>query len=101
MTHDSKPETRRFQDADLRWARHRNRFLFVLTLIAGAVYIGWLVTAIDWGHPWVGCFYLGAEIVCAVSVFLWGTMLTSKRLHPEAGPPATSRSKYCGPPWKR
>jgi cellulose synthase (UDP-forming) len=87
MTHDSKPETRRFQDADLRWARHRNRFLFVLTLIAGAVYIGWLVTAIDWGHPWVGCFYLGAEIVCAVSVFLWGTMLTSKRLHPEAGLP--------------
>ena len=61
--------------------------LLVLAQTSGLVYLGWLVMAIDWSHPWLGGSFLSAEIICAVSVFLWGTMLTRKRLHLPEGLP--------------
>ena len=79
--------SRRYKDAELQRASHRNRILFVLALIAGFVYLSWLVVSIDWSHPWIGSLFLGAELICAVSVFLWGTMLATKRLHPPEGLP--------------
>jgi len=80
-------QARRYKDPELRRASRRNVVLFVLALTAAVVYLGWLVTAIDWGHPWVGGAFLLAEVICAVSVFLWGEMLTRKRLHPPEGLP--------------
>jgi cellulose synthase (UDP-forming) len=78
---------RRYKDASLRRDSRRNHLLFALAFAAACVYIGWLVTAIDWQHSVVGSLFLAAEIVCGVSVFLWGTMLATKRLHPKAGLP--------------
>ncbi len=77
--------TRRFKDAELRHAGRRNLVLFVLAQAAALVYLGWLVTAIDWTHRWMGGAFLLAEVICAVSVFLWGEMLARKRLHPPEG----------------
>jgi cellulose synthase (UDP-forming) len=87
MNTATETHERRYHDVELRQASRRNKLLFALALAAGAVYLGWLVMAIDWRHPWVGSLFLGAELVCAVSVFLWGTMLATKRLHPEEGFP--------------
>jgi cellulose synthase (UDP-forming) len=87
MTADTEGRARRYHDAALTLAGDRNRVLFVLALAAGLVYLGWLVTVIDWKHPWLGGVFLCAELICAVSVFLWGEMLTMKRLHPEEGLP--------------
>ena len=78
---------RRYRDAPLRRASRRNHLLFSLAFIAACVYIGWLVTAIDWHQKVMGSLFLAAELVCGVSVFLWGTMLATKRLHPEEGLP--------------
>ena len=78
---------RRYKDASLRRDSRRNHLLFALAFAAACVYIGWLVTAIDWHHSVVGSLFLAAEIVCGVSVFLWGTMLATKRLHPKEGLP--------------
>jgi cellulose synthase (UDP-forming) len=97
--------TRRYKDAELRRAGHRNLALFVLAQTAALVYLGWLVMAIDWGHPWIGGAFLLAEVICAVSVFLWGEMLTRKRLHPPEGlpwqgdpPPVDVFIAVCGEP---
>ena len=87
MNTGTDSRSRRYKDAELQRASHRNWILFVLALIAGSVYISWLVVNIDWSHPWIGSLFLGAELICAVSVFLWGTMLATKRLHPEEGFP--------------
>lgn len=78
---------RRYQDTALRRAGRRNLVLFVLAQAAAIVYLGWLVQAIDWAHPWLGGAFLLAEVICAVSVFLWGTMLAWKRMHPVEGLP--------------
>ena len=78
---------RRYKDVELRSASRRNAVLFVLAQTAGLIYLGWLVTAIDWSHPWLGGSFLCAEIICAVSVFLWGEMLARKRLHLPEGLP--------------
>lgn len=61
--------------------------LFVLAQTAALVYIGWLVTALDWRHPWLSGAFLLAEAICAASVFLWGTMLLRERLHRPGGMP--------------
>ena len=45
---------RRYKDVELRSASRRNVVLFVLAQTAGLIYLGWLVTAIDWSHPWLG-----------------------------------------------
>ncbi len=79
--------TRRYMDVELRHAGRRNFVLFVLAQTTGLVYLGWLIVSIDWSHPWLGGSFLGAEIICAVSVFLWGVMLTRKRLHLAEGLP--------------
>lgn len=92
-------------DAVLSRSALRNRLLFVLAQAAAVVYLGWLVTAIDWTHPWTGGVFLLAEVICAVSVFLWGEMLTRKRLHPPEGlpwqgdpPPVDVLITVCGEP---
>lgn len=83
----SDGRSRRYRDAELRRAGRRNLVLFVLAQAAAVVYVGWLVTAIDWRHPWLGGAFLLAETICAVSVFLWGEMLLQERLHPPEGLP--------------
>ena len=87
MTADSEGRSRRYRDAELRRAGRRNLALFVLAQTAALVYVGWLVTAIDWSHPWLGAAFLLAEAICAASVFLWGEMLMRRRLHPAEGMP--------------
>lgn len=79
--------SRRYRDAELTRAARLNQVLFVVALGTGCVYLGWLITVIDWKHAWLGSIFLGAEIICALSVFLWGEMLTRKRLHPQEGLP--------------
>lgn len=78
---------RRYKDSDLRRAGRRNLVLFILAQVAALVYFGWLVQAIDWQNPLLGGAFVLAEAICAVSVFLWGVMLTRKRLHPPEGLP--------------
>lgn len=78
---------RRYKDAELSRDGRRNFVLFGLALAASVVYLGWLVTAIDWRFAWIGAAFLLAEVICAVSVMLWGVMLTRKRLHPPEGLP--------------
>jgi cellulose synthase (UDP-forming) len=87
MTAVTEGQTRRYRDVELRRASRRNLVLFVLALGSAIIYLGWLVTAIDWQQPWLGGSFLLAELICAVSVFLWGAMLTTKRLHPPEGWP--------------
>ena len=87
MTAGTEGRSRRYHDAELRRAARRNLTLFVLALSSGLVYLGWLATVIDWAHPWSGGLFMFAEIICAVSVFLWGEMLTMKREHPLEGLP--------------
>ena len=87
MTAATEGRARRYHDATLRRAGYRNLAIFILALISGLVYICWLATVIDWTHPWLGGAFLLAEIICAVSVLLWGEMLTMKREHPQEGLP--------------
>ena len=87
MTVATEGRSRRYHDATLRRAGYRNLAIFILALISGLVYICWLATVIDWTHPWLGGAFLLAEIICAVSVLLWGEMLTMKREHPQEGLP--------------
>jgi cellulose synthase (UDP-forming) len=87
MTAATEGRSRRYQDEPLRRDSRRNRLLFALTLGSGLVYLGWLTTVIDWSHPWLGGGFFTAEIICLVSVLLWGEMLTRKREHPPEGLP--------------
>ena len=87
MTAVTEGRARRYRDAALTREGDRNRVLFVFALATGLVYLSWLVTVIDWKHPWLGGAFLFAELICAVSVFLWGEMLTRKRQHPLEGLP--------------
>jgi cellulose synthase (UDP-forming) len=103
--HAAAGRARRYKDDELRRAAGRNLVLFVLAQAAAIVYLGWLVVTIDWGHPWMGGAFLLAEVICAVSVFLWGEMLTRKRLHPPEGltwrgdqPPVDVLIAVCGEP---
>lgn len=87
MTAATEGRSRRYRDAELRRAALRNQALFAIALGAGLVYLAWLAAVIDWKQPWLGGMFLAAELICAVSVFLWGEMLTRKRLHPPEGLP--------------
>ena len=82
---DGRPQ--RYKNDVLLRAARRNLAFLVLAQGSALVYLGWLFTAIDWNHPWLGAGFLLAEIICAVSVFLWGAMLARKRLHPPEGLP--------------
>ena len=87
MTAATEGRARRFHDAALRSAGRRNLAIFVIALGSGLVYLGWLATVINWTHPWASGAFIFAEIICAVSVFLWGEMLMRKREHPSEGLP--------------
>ena len=86
-TAGSEGRSRRYHDAPLRRAGRRNLTLFVLALSTGLVYLSWLATVIDWTHPLSSGVFMLAEIICAVSVLLWGKMLMNKREHPSEGLP--------------
>jgi cellulose synthase (UDP-forming) len=88
MTAATEGRARRYRDAALRSAGRRNLTLFVLALSSGLVYLVWLTTVINWTHPWSSGAFLLAEIICAVSVFLWGEMLMRRREHPSEGLPS-------------
>lgn len=87
MTVATEGRSRRYHDAALRRAASRNLVLFILALGSGLIYLGWLATVIDWTHPWFSGAFLLAEIICAVSVLLWGAMLMMRREHPPEGLP--------------
>jgi cellulose synthase (UDP-forming) len=87
MTAATEGRSRRYKDAELTRDARRNLVLFVLALGAGLVYLGWLITVIDWKRPWLGSIFLGAEVICTVGVFLYGEMLTRKRQHAQEGLP--------------
>lgn len=87
MTAATEGRARRYHDAALTRAGNRNLLLLVAALGSGLVYLSWLATVIDWTHPWSSGAFIVAEIICAVSVLLWGAMLMTRREHPSEGLP--------------
>ena len=85
MTPVTEGRARRYQDAELRLAARRNRVLYVLTVLAGVVYLHWLVSMMDWTHSVAAVMFLVAELICFVAVLVWGDMLSEQRLHPPKG----------------
>jgi cellulose synthase (UDP-forming) len=85
MTADTEGRSRRYHDAELTRAARRNRVLYVLTILAGVVYLSWLISVTDWSHPVAAGMFLLAELICFVCVLVWGDMLSEQRLHPLEG----------------
>ena len=85
MTADTEGRSRRYHDAELTRAARRNRVLYVLTILAGVVYLSWLISVTDWSHPVAAGMFLLAELICFVCVLVWGDMLSEQRLHPPEG----------------
>lgn len=74
---------RRYKDEVLAPLRRKNRILYTLTIILGAVYLQWLFRMLDWGHPVMAGLFVVAELICFVCILVWADMLAEERLHPK------------------
>jgi len=115
MNTDSKPAADQVQedrldhyhDKELRHKARINTVAFVITLVLAIAYLVWAFLSVDYNTWYVGVPFLIAEVMCFVSLLLWGGMMIHRREHPPKGlpledppPPVDVIVTCCGEPFR-
>ena len=69
----------RFHDEILTQHARRNFIVFLLTVTSALAYLVWVIWHIDYTFWYVGTPYIFAEVICFISMLLWGEMMMRRR----------------------